>query len=144
MRWFRILATASAIGALAWIPSCGHSMRNPAPFPPIPDGACDHPDAPAPRMGEEPVDIIPHRRVAPIYPRRALRSGVQGWVCLEFTITKAGTVREAHVISSAPEGYFEKAALDAIKQWEYPPKVVDDEVVERAGVRTRLSFALAR
>jgi protein TonB len=65
-------------------------------------------------------------------------------VLVEFTITAAGTVRDARVIDASPKGYFEDAALKAIGRWRYNPKVQEGVAVERIGVRVRLSFNLER
>ena len=144
MRPNRFLASAAAL-VLVMVSACGHSRRYPAPMPPRSSSACDHPDAAA-KSAEpsESADIVPIKRVAPKYPNRAVNRGIQGWVCLEFTITETGTVRDPHVINSAPGGYFEDAALQAIAQWLYDPKIVGGEAVEKPGVRLVLKFALSR
>jgi protein TonB len=80
--------------------------------------------------------------MAPGYPARAQERGTEGWVDLEFTVTKDGTTRDAVVRGSEPAGTFDRSALDAVKRWRYEPRVVAGSVVEQR-VQTRLRFRLA-
>ena len=87
-------------------------------------------------------DVVPVVRVNPQYPIRAEERGIEGWVELEFTISEAGTVKDAKVTGAKPRGVFDRAALRAIKKWKYNPKLVDGVAVERPGVTVRLTFDL--
>lgn len=91
-------------------------------------------------VGGSDRDTMPLVRINPDYPPRAQARGIEGWVLIEFTITAAGTVRDARVVNASPKGYFEEAALKAIGRWRYNPKVQEGVAVERVGVRVRLSF----
>jgi len=95
-------------------------------------------------VGGSDRDIMPLVRINPDYPPRAQSRGVEGWVLIQFTITAAGTVRDAKVIDSSPRGYFEEAALKAIARWRYNPKVQEGVAVERVGVQVKLSFNMER
>lgn len=88
------------------------------------------------------TDIVPIVRVNPQYPVRAAERGIEGWVEVQFTISAAGTVKEATVINSQPGTVFNRAALTAIRKWKYNPKIEDGEAVERPGVKVRLTFKL--
>ena len=90
------------------------------------------------------TDVVPLVRVNPQYPSRALLANVEGWVHLEFTITTAGTVKEARVLDADPPGYFERAALAAVQKYKYKPKIADGVAVERPGVQVVLSFKLSK
>jgi TonB family protein len=79
---------------------------------------------------------------APSYPARALERGTEGWVDLEFTVTRDGTTRDAVVRAAEPAGVFDRVALDAVKRWRYEPRVVAGDVVDQR-VETRLRFRLA-
>jgi TonB family protein len=79
--------------------------------------------------------------IAPTYPARALERETEGWVDLEFTVTKDGTTSDAQVRASEPAGTFDRAAMDAVKRWRYEPRVVNGAVVEQR-VETRLRFRL--
>jgi protein TonB len=88
------------------------------------------------------ADVIPVVRVPPQYPLRASERGIEGWVELEFTISKLGAVKDPTVLSSSPSSIFDRAALKAIRRWKYNPKIEDGEAVERPGVKVRLKFEL--
>lgn len=79
---------------------------------------------------------------APTYPARARERGTEGWVDLEFTVTRDGTTQDAVVRAAEPAGTFDRAALDAVKRWRYEPRVVGGNVVEQR-VETRLRFRLS-
>ena len=85
---------------------------------------------------------LPIVKVAPIYPRRAQSRGIEGFVIVEFTVTKTGAVRDAVVVSAEPESIFDRAALDAVLKFKYKPRVVDGVAMEVAGVQNKISFAI--
>jgi protein TonB len=89
------------------------------------------------------TDVVPIVRVTPQYPLRASERGIEGWVEVEFTISKSGTVKDPNVINSHPSSIFDRSALKAIRKWKYNPKIEDGEPVERSGVKVRLKFALS-
>jgi protein TonB len=88
-------------------------------------------------------DVIPVVRVSPQYPLRASERGIEGWVEVEFTISKLGTVKDPRVFNSHPSSIFDRAALKAIRKWKYNPKIEDGEPVERPGIKVRLKFELS-
>jgi len=79
---------------------------------------------------------------APTYPARAQERGTEGWVDIEFTVSRDGTTRDAVVRAAEPAGTFDRAALDAVKRWRYEPRVVGGNVVEQR-VEARLRFRLS-
>lgn len=93
-------------------------------------------------FGNADGDYLPIVKVAPIYPRRALTRGLEGWVLLEFTVTKLGTVTDIKVLESDPPNIFDKAAIGAAAKFKYKPKVVNGEPIDTAGVLHRISFEL--
>jgi protein TonB len=93
-------------------------------------------------LGSADGDYLPIVKVAPIYPRRALSRGIEGWVLLEFTVTKTGTVANARVVEADPAGIFDKAAVDAALKFKYKPRVVDGEPIDVQGVLHRITFKL--
>ncbi len=100
-----------------------------------------------PVLGREPVfsdgDYTPIVRVAPNYPRRAEQRGLEGYVTLEFTVTRQGTVRDPRVIESSST-IFDDAAIDAVMRFRYRPRVIDGEPVDVPGVQFRITFQLDR
>ncbi|MDX1525494.1 MAG: energy transducer TonB [Pseudidiomarina maritima] len=89
-------------------------------------------------------EYLPIVKVQAVYPRRALQRGIEGYVVVEFTVTKQGTVRDPYVVEASPESIFDQAALDAVLKFKYKPRVVNGEAVEVAGVQNRLTFAIDR
>ncbi len=87
-------------------------------------------------------DAVPMVRVPPQYPERALQRGIEGRVLVEFTITRSGSVKDAKIIAAEPSSIFNKAAIKAVLQWKYNPKIVNGEAVEQVGVRISLPFRI--
>lgn len=87
-------------------------------------------------------EYLPIVKVAPVYPRRALQRGIEGYVIVEFTVTVQGSVKEPFVVEANPEGIFERAALEAVAKFKYKPRVVNNEPAEVAGVQNRITFEI--
>ena len=87
-------------------------------------------------------EYLPIVKVSPVYPRRAQTRGIEGYVLLEFIVTKTGAVRDPVVIESQPSGIFDRAATNAALKFKYKPKVVNGEPVDVAGVRNLIRFEL--
>ena len=87
-------------------------------------------------------DYLPIVKVAAIYPRRAQSRGIEGFVIVEFVVTKTGSVSHATVVQAKPEGIFDRAALDAVAKFKYKPRVVDGVAMEVAGVQNKISFEI--
>ncbi len=66
----------------------------------------------------------PVKRVSasPIYPRRALSRGVEGYVDVRYFVSPAGFTESASIVYSQPNGYFEKSALQAVERWKFQPR----------------------
>ncbi len=88
------------------------------------------------------TDVVPIVRVNPQYPLRASERGIEGWVEVQFTISRTGTVKDPVVLNAKPQNMFNRAALRAIRKWKYNPKIEDGEPIERPGVKVRLTFQL--
>jgi len=93
-------------------------------------------------LGSGDGEYVPITRVAAVYPRRALQRGIQGYVVVEFTVTKIGAVAEPVVLEAEPEGIFERAAIDAVLKFKYKPRVINGEPTDVAGVQTRVTFEI--
>ena len=87
-------------------------------------------------------EYLPIVKVNPQYPRRALTRGIEGYVILEYVVTKIGGVRDPVVIEAKPPGIFNRAAINAAMKYKYKPKVVNGEAIDVAGVKTRIIFEL--
>lgn len=87
-------------------------------------------------------DYLPIVKVLPEYPPRAASRGVEGYVIVEFMVSKLGTVQNPVVVKAEPPGYFERAALKAASKFKYKPKVINGEPVDVAGVQNKIIFQL--
>ncbi len=87
-------------------------------------------------------DYLPIVRVEPVYPRRALTRGIEGYVLLEFTVTETGSVSDPVVVEAQPPGIFDRAAIQAALRFKYQPRVVDGQPIAVAGVRNMITFEL--
>jgi len=65
------------------------------------------------------------KNVPPVYPEIARAARVEGVVILEAKVDKEGKVEEARVLRSIP--LLDQAAIEAVKQWEYEPFLVNGE-----------------
>ncbi len=90
------------------------------------------------KQGEvEPPKLI--KQVDPVYPEDARKQGIEGTVILEVTIDVEGKVKDVKVLESIPA--LDQAAVDAVKQWVYEPKIIDGkpkQVVCTVTVRFKL------
>lgn len=88
-------------------------------------------------------DALAIVRVLPRYPSRALSRGVEGWVLLEFAISKLGQAIDPIVVDADPPGTFNRSALNAVRKWKYRPMIEDGQPAIRHGVRQIISFEIA-
>ena len=61
--------------------------------------------------------------VKPVYPAIAQSARVTGVVTIDATIGQDGKVMDAKVVRSIP--LLDQAALDAVRQWEYTPSLLN-------------------
>ena len=98
-------------------------------------------------LGASDGDYMPIVKVAPIYPSRALSRGIEGYVIVEFTVTRRGTVIDPFVVESFTESgnptrLFNNAALKAALKFKYKPKIINGEPVDVAGVQNKITFKI--
>ena len=87
-------------------------------------------------------DYLPIVKVAPIYPQRALNRNLQGECIVEFTVTRAGTTRDAKPVDGQCHSAFRRAFVAAALKFKYKPRVVDGQAVEVPGVRNKFTYRL--
>jgi TonB family protein len=76
--------------------------------------------------------------VTPVYPAIAKSANVLGEVVIEATIGTDGKVSDAKVVRSIP--LLDRAALDAVRQWEYMPTLLNGVPVP-VTTMVRVNFA---
>jgi protein TonB len=67
------------------------------------------------------VSLSPLHIVQPVYPPRAMESGIEGKVQLEFSVGDDGKVSNIRTVSSSPPNVFDAAAQAALSQWRFEP-----------------------
>ncbi len=92
----------------------------------------------APTDGE----YLPIVKVQPVYPRRALDRGIEGYVIVEFTVTRSGTTKDIRVVEAQPKGIFDSAAVKAAEKFKYKPRVVEGQPIEVPGVQNKITFQI--
>ena len=75
------------------------------------------------RVGGQVRPPIRIKEVAPVYPAIAQSARVQGDVVIEATIDEEGNVADARIVKSVP--LLDQAALDAVRQWQYRPSLLN-------------------
>jgi protein TonB len=90
------------------------------PIPPLPPP----PAAPEPvRPGGKVKHPTKTKDVRPVYPTIAQSNRVEGRVIIEAIIGVDGRVRDARVLRSIP--LLDRAALDAVMQWQFTPTLLN-------------------
>jgi TonB family protein len=79
----------------------------------------------------------PRHQIPPLYPRRALRKGIEGYATLKFTVDEKGKVRDIRVAEWGGSREFGKAAVAALRKWTFTPGRRRGKPV---AVRCRLRF----
>jgi TonB family protein len=67
------------------------------------------------------------RDVAPIYPPAARQAKVSGIVILQLQLDVDGSVTDVRVLRSIP--LLDAAAIEAVKQWQYEPMIVNGKAI---------------
>ncbi len=113
-----------------------------------PGAPADTAPSTARRAADRPIDmtaiaqsIVPIVREPPVYPADALKRGLEGSVTLRFDVTARGRVENAAVTHST-DAVFDAAALAAITQWRYLPRLADGKRVASENVQTVIRFQL--
>lgn len=87
-------------------------------------------DPPSPKMkilpGKAEQNLL--HKVEPVYPQMARIAHVQGDVILQAVINQKGKVANLKALSGHP--ILIQAALDAVRQWEYKPFLLNGAPVE--------------
>jgi TonB family protein len=121
----------------------------PAPTRPSPVPVATDAAAPTPRVGaDQPIDtnliafdVVAVVTTPPVYPAEAVKRGLEGSVTVQFHVTPAGIAENVSVAHST-DPVFDAAAVDAVRQWRYLPRVLAGKRVARDKVQTVLRFQL--
>ena len=67
------------------------------------------------------IPLSPLHSVQPIYPPRAMATGIEGKVQLEFSVNADGLVSDIRTVTSSPPNVFDAAAQTALREWRFEP-----------------------
>ncbi len=90
-----------------------------------------------PKGGKGPKLI---KKVDPVYPPEARQAGIEGTVILEATIDIQGKVTNIKVLKGEND-LLNKAGIEALRQWEYEPAIVDGKPLQFV-ITITMRFAL--
>lgn len=62
------------------------------------------------------------------YPHEARSRGIQGHVTLKIQVGPNGLVETVRIAESEPPGFFDEAALRAVRSWKFEPAVIQGKV----------------
>jgi periplasmic protein TonB len=91
------------------------SVTTVKPVAPPPKVAAPPPPA-APAIRRNPT---PTFKVAPGYPRKALKDNIEGMVEAHLTVNGDGAVTDVKIAKSVPKGMFDEAAIAALSQYKF-------------------------
>lgn len=86
--------------------------------------------------------VTPVFRINPIYPRKAAMQNIEGFVILQFDITKTGQVDNILVVRASPPQIFNSNAVQALRKWKYKPRIEEGQPVRQKNLRVQLDFKL--
>ncbi len=94
-------------------------------------------------MGELDSPLTPIANIPPIYPMRAIRGGIEGWVKVRFLVNNQGQVEQPRVVEARPEHVFEKSVVNCVLKWKFKPGTVEGVPVNTM-VETIIRFELEK
>jgi protein TonB len=83
----------------------------------------------------------PLAKMPPLYPYKAKRLEIEGFVKVKFLVDEQGTVSSVSVLDSSPEGVFEDSVLQTLPSWKFSPGRILGEPVS-SWVVTTIRFEL--
>lgn len=94
---------------------------------------------PQPKAAGETRAAVVVAPATPNYPIQAARNQTSGYAVVEFTVSPDGSVKNPHVIESAPRRVFDTAAMQAVRQSKFKPAMKDGAPVAST-LRRRIDF----
>jgi len=85
--------------------------------------------------------LIPLIKPSPVYPLKASRRGIQGWVKVKFIVNTFGLVEDLEIIQANPAKVFDKNVIACVAQWKFKPGTVEGVLVSTL-VTTTIKFQL--
>ncbi|MDN3653246.1 energy transducer TonB [Thalassotalea ponticola] len=70
-------------------------------------------------FGGDVTDVSVVKRALPVYPKYAIKNGLEGSVLVNFSIEKDGNVSDIQVVASDLDGLFDATTILGIQKWVY-------------------------
>lgn len=80
--------------------------------------------------------------VYPVYPSRAIRRGIEGYVRIQYDIDQLGYVINPRIISAQPAGVFDASVLQVVTGLKVEPQLIQGNLVELRDVESTFRFQL--
>ena len=93
------------------------------------------------RIGEIDHPLTPIVQIPPIYPMRARRKGLEGWVKVRFIVNEQGRVENIKILESRPGKIFDNSVSHCVSAWRFSPGTVEGMPV-KTWVETIIRFDL--
>ncbi len=83
-------------------------------------------------MSEDSVDVAPtpSERTAMLYPKKARKLGISGYVLMNLLVNKNGDVEKVKVLESLPADVFDEVAIAGVKSWHFKPAQYKGQAVK--------------
>lgn len=129
MKQIAVLMLATVV-TLAVLQIAGCRKDASEPQPARPPSTAEAPSEEAPPQDFVQVDQQPEllRKVEPVYPELAKKSGMEGMVWVKIWVDTSGKAREVTVLKSDAE-IFNQPTIDAAKQFEFKPARIKEKPV---------------
>jgi TonB family protein len=85
-------------------------------------------------------DYLPLNYITPRYPSVAMEENVEGYVLVEFTVTKEGLPRGVVILDRSPSSIFNASAVNAAERFRFDPRIVDGNPAEAEGAQYLFTF----
>ena len=89
-------------------------------------------------------ELSPIFRMEPIYPRQAALKGIEGFVIVQFDVTKTGETDNISILQASPPQIFNSNAIKAIRKWKFKAQLQDAKPVRIKAQSVRLEFTLEK
>jgi protein TonB len=107
-------------------------VQNPIPPPPPVDPT---PPAPPPPRPSTSSYLVVKEQAQPIYPRKALRDGIEGKVTLLISVDEKGVPTEAKVVKSSGNFDLDNAARTAVMKFLFVPQTYNGAPIKSQGLQ---------
>ncbi len=93
------------------------------------------------KIGEIDGPLTPLAQAPPVYPLRAKRLGIEGWVNVKFIVNEQGSVDGIEILKANPEKIFEQSVIRCVTSWRFAPGTIEGVPV-KTQVLTTIRFEL--